>query len=56
MIVPPTQMLIVASQHAPRVSHSEASSSETELDLGAVLLIDTAPVHTPAALRGRGCA
>ena len=48
MVVPPTQMLIVASQHAPKVSHSEASSSETEPDLGAVLLIDTAPVHTPA--------
>jgi RNA polymerase sigma factor (sigma-70 family) len=46
MIVPPTQMLIVAAQHhAPVSHHHSTTSAEPQLDLGALLLVDTSPAH-----------
>ena len=45
MIVPPAQMLIVAAQHHAPVSHQATSSSEPQLDLGALLLVDAPPAQ-----------
>lgn len=54
MIVPPTQMLIVAAQHHAPVSHHSTTASEPQLDLGALLLVDTSPVADVAEAADAG--